>query len=209
MKKFAFLLSAVFITVEIAPIPIALAAHPLAPQQTQIIKTKIPTLPNMMVLGKFFQDLGDVYKMTDPKDPRYLKLIEKLAGGGIGRMLRYRGWVAGEEKWVDLEFIYEDRDAKLTILDYESRKFFKAFFNKKNEVFFYPVSSNDIKGFKKQEAGSPVSTSKSLAMKKTAIHATQETKTKIHAKAEMGSPSHDRNNSWMRAPPSKGAQSNE
>lgn len=194
--------------VEIAPAPLAHSAQPFA-SEPQALKSKPALFLSMIVLGKFFQDLDDVYKMTDPKEPSYLKLIEKLPNGGLGRMLRYRGWVDQEEEWVDLEFIYEDREARLTILDYESGKFFKATFTKKNEIFFYPVSSNNIKDFRKEGSGSPVSSSKFLAAKKVGLYVDNESKQAFHRNPEIVSANQKSNKPWMRAPPEEEAAFNE
>lgn len=208
VRELALLLMGVFMAVEIGPAPLAHSAQPLA-FEPQALKSKHALLPSMMVLGKFFQDLDDVYKMTDPKEPSYLKLIEKLPNGGLGRMLRYRGWVNQEREWVDLEFIYEDREARLTILDYESGKFFKATFTKKKEVFFYPLSSNDIKGFRKEGSGSPVSSSKFLAAKKAGLYADDASKQAFHKNPEIVSANQKSNKPWMRAPPKEEVTFNE
>lgn len=85
---------------------------------------------------------GDLYVLTDPEDPSFLEVIEKLPSGGFGRILRYRGWTE-ERGWIDLEFVYQDKENTLTILDYVSGKFFRTTFTGKREdpFSFFPLTN--------------------------------------------------------------------
>lgn len=67
------------------------------------------------------------YILTDPSDSNFLGVVERLPEGGFGRLLRYRGTVSGGRQ-ADLEFIYEDRENQITILDYQSGRFFRTTF---------------------------------------------------------------------------------
>lgn len=90
--------------------------------------------------------LGDLYVATDPDDSSFLEVMERLPSGGFGRILRYRGWYH-EEKWVDLEFVYQDQENSVTILDYVSGRFFRTTFTEKRENHSSFVPRIDEKGF--------------------------------------------------------------
>jgi len=92
-----------------------------------------------LVPTRKFDELPDLYVVTDPSNPDFLQVSERLPGGGFGRILRYRGWAPGNQ-WVDLEFIYADREHKILILDYDTGKFFRTTFKgeKKNPVALFP-----------------------------------------------------------------------
>ena len=94
--------------------------------------------------ARVYQEVGDLYVVTDPNDPQYLKVIEKLPEGGMGRMLRYRG-VMEDGNWVDLEFIYEDHDRTLTVLDYKAGLFYRSTFKGKEAEPFAVFPLKEIK----------------------------------------------------------------
>lgn len=70
---------------------------------------------------------GDYYTLSDPSNPEFLQVVEKLKEGGFGRLLRYRGFTPLGE-WVDVEFIYEDRAQEVTLLDHLAGRFFQTTF---------------------------------------------------------------------------------
>jgi len=92
--------------------------------------------------GLRIDELSDIYVITKPGDPDFLQVSERLPEGGFGRLLRYRGWMENSDnrKWVDLEFVYQDLENNLTILDYEAGRFYRVAFKEKNEflVSFFP-----------------------------------------------------------------------
>ena len=92
------------------------------------------------------QDIGNLYVVTDANSPSFLKVIEKLPSGGFGRILRYRGWTR-ERGWTDLEFVYQDKENSVTLLDYASGKFFRTTFTGKRENPFSFFPSKDEKGW--------------------------------------------------------------
>jgi hypothetical protein len=71
---------------------------------------------------------GNIFIFSDPQDEKYLLICEKLPAGGFGRILRYRGRLedGGE---ANLEFIYDDKNHDLTLLDYSSGKFYSTTFS--------------------------------------------------------------------------------
>ncbi len=75
--------------------------------------------------GLKIQDLGNLYVITNPYDSSFLEVIERLPSGGFGRILRYRGWFH-EGRWIDLEFIYQDKEDSVTVLDYQKGRFFRT-----------------------------------------------------------------------------------
>lgn len=89
--------------------------------------------------GLRIDELSDIYVITKPGDPDFLQVSERLPQGGFGRLLRHRGWVESKN-WVDLEFVYQDRENSLTILDYEAGRFYRMTFKEKNEnlISFFP-----------------------------------------------------------------------
>lgn len=98
------------------------------------------------------QDLGDLYILRDPRDPVFLEVMERLPEGGFGRLLRYRGWFEGE--WRDLEFIYQDKENSLLILDHEAGRFFRTTFTQgRSDPFsLFPLKeekgwAGDLKAF--------------------------------------------------------------
>ncbi|GEM_PF-4938560 len=66
----------------------------------------------------------DLYVLRDPRDPDFLEVIERLPEGGFGRILRYRGKANGRS--VDLEFIYQDREKRITVLDHQAGRFYRT-----------------------------------------------------------------------------------
>lgn len=78
----------------------------------------------------------DLYVIKNPYDPSFLQVVEKLEAGGFGRILRYRG-VTADGKKRDLEFIYQDKENRITILDHLLGKFYRTNFREKR---FDPLS---------------------------------------------------------------------
>jgi len=70
------------------------------------------------------------YVLTDPRNPEFVKVTEKLPGGGFGRLLRL------QDAGIDLEFVYDDREGKVTVLDYQSGRFYRIQYTKKREEPF-------------------------------------------------------------------------
>lgn len=68
------------------------------------------------------------YIFKRPEEPNFLQITERLPSGGFGRILRYRGWVANNRRWLDLEFIFQDRERSILILDYQANRFFRTTF---------------------------------------------------------------------------------
>lgn len=68
----------------------------------------------------------DLYVLRDPRDSDFLEVIERLPAGGFGRLLRYRGSVNGRK--VDLEFVFEDEEKRITILDHRAGRFYRTTF---------------------------------------------------------------------------------
>ena len=100
-----------------------------------------------MLVGKMeIKEEGNLYVVKNVEDPSFLEVIEKLPSGGFGRILRYRGW-SEDGKWIDLEFVYQDKENSLTILNYVSGKFFRTTFTEKRENPFSVFPLNDEKGF--------------------------------------------------------------
>jgi len=118
-------------------------------------------LTGLTILGKQVESAENLYVMQDPLHPFFLKVVEKLPGGGFGRLLRFRGF-AQEGRWADIEFIYEDKENRVTILDHGSGRFFRTTFAKKRTESFCLFPSNDEKGFKKESPSSPSSSVKFL-----------------------------------------------
>ena len=110
------------------------------------------------------QDIGNFYVVTDPGNPSFLEVVEKLPSGGFGRILRYRGWIE-EGKWLDLEFVYQDKENSVTILDYVSGKFFRTVFTekRKHRSSVFPLSHQ--KGFTGDLTASQPSSSKFIFMR--------------------------------------------
>ena len=73
------------------------------------------------------QRLENLYVLTKPEDPEFLSVNERTPEGGFGRLMRYRG-IMGEGNRVDLEFVYDDRSEEITILDYQSGRFYRTTF---------------------------------------------------------------------------------
>lgn len=69
----------------------------------------------------------DLYVLTNPADPNFLEVAERLPAGGFGRLLRYRGLTETGER-VDLEFVYDDREGQVTILDHAAGQFYRTTF---------------------------------------------------------------------------------
>ena len=69
--------------------------------------------------------LDDLYVLRDPREGGFLEVIEKLPQGGFGRVLRYRGKIEGGRS-VDLEFIYEDQEKRITVLDHQAGRFYRT-----------------------------------------------------------------------------------
>jgi hypothetical protein len=82
-----------------------------------------------LVPTREIQRVGDLYVLRDPKDTSFLEVTERLPEGGFGRLLRYRGFSVANER-VDFEFVYQDRDDTVTILDHAKGKFFRTKFVK-------------------------------------------------------------------------------
>ncbi len=81
--------------------------------------------------------LEKLYVITNPLDSQFLQVLERLPGGGFGRLLRYR---ADE---IDLEFIYEDGSGSVTILDYRAGLFFRVEFSERTENSLSMTSPKD------------------------------------------------------------------
>lgn len=77
--------------------------------------------------------LETLYILRAPSEGAYLNVIERLPEGGFGRLLRYRG-IGQSGKWVDLEFIYDDAQDQLTILDRLEGQFFRTTFTEDRPV---------------------------------------------------------------------------
>lgn len=116
------------------------------------------------IYGFAITSLGNLYVVTDPDNPSFLKVIERLPSGGFGRILRYRGWMQ-EGKWLDLEFVYQDKENSVTILDYVSGKFFRTVFTekRKHRSSVFPLSNQ--KGFTGDLTASQPSSSKFILMR--------------------------------------------
>ena len=101
-------------------------------------------LPHLIVpslLGKVEQVEGETYFIptlqidttdnhyvfTQPDEPDFLKIVERLPEGGMGRLLRYQS-LDENGRWLDLEFVYDDRGNELTILDHAAGRFYRATF---------------------------------------------------------------------------------
>jgi len=90
---------------------------------------------------------GRFYIFTNPNDPHFLSVSERLPEGGFGRLLRYRG-TGGRGKSVDLEFVYEDRQGRVTLLDYQGGRFYQTDFSGLNETAqLFPVAKEVVKAF--------------------------------------------------------------
>ncbi|MBI2167561.1 MAG: hypothetical protein HYU34_04860 [Candidatus Omnitrophica bacterium] len=77
--------------------------------------------------------LETLYILRAPSEGAHLSVIERLPEGGFGRLLRYRG-IGQSGQWVDLEFIYDDAQDQLTILDRLEGQFFRTTFAKGRPV---------------------------------------------------------------------------
>lgn len=77
--------------------------------------------------------LETLYILRAPSEGAALNVIERLPEGGFGRLLRYRG-TGKSGKWVDLEFIYDDTQDQLTILDRLEGQFFRTTFTEDRPV---------------------------------------------------------------------------
>lgn len=82
-----------------------------------------------LVTTRFIKSFGDLYAVSNPQNPDFLMISERLPEGGFGRLLRYRG-PSDAGIWVNLEFVYQDREDKVTILDYGKGKFYRTTFAK-------------------------------------------------------------------------------
>lgn len=90
-------------------------------------------------------DLGNMFLITNSDDLNNIKIIEKLPNGAFGRLLRYRGWFGSQR--VDLEFIYQDRERVITILDYQAGRFYRTkFMGKTTDNFSVFPLNNDADG---------------------------------------------------------------
>ena len=78
-----------------------------------------------LIATREIKSLDDLYVFLDPKDSAFLEVTEKLPGGGFGRLLRYRGSLADGSK-VDFEFVYQDHESRILILDYLRERFFQT-----------------------------------------------------------------------------------
>lgn len=76
--------------------------------------------------GLNVEEVEDLYVVRDSNDPNFLEVFERLPSGGYGRILRYRG-VTGAGRSVDLEFIYEDRNEVITMIDHRTGRFLRAY----------------------------------------------------------------------------------
>lgn len=80
-----------------------------------------------------------VFRNQDDRD--FLKVVEKLPAGGMGRLLRYRG-ATGAGRWIDLEFIYEDKRNVVTVVDHVRKSFIRVALRgdeEKPRSDFFPV----------------------------------------------------------------------
>lgn len=120
---------------------------PLKEPSGEVVDFVFPLDLEEILSGTFkIEVLGDLYVATDPDDASFLEVMERLPSGGFGRILRYRGW-CHEGKWVDLEFVYQDQENSVTILDYVSGRFFKTIFTEKRETQSSFIPQIDEKGF--------------------------------------------------------------
>lgn len=101
-----------------------------------------------LVTTRIIKTFNNFYAVSDPQNSDFVMVSERLPEGGFGRLLRYRG--PGETgAWVDLEFIYQDRDDKVTILDYGKGKFYRTTFAKNSAeppLMFPLAGQNKIEG---------------------------------------------------------------
>ena len=90
------------------------------------------------------ETLGGIYVLRNPQNPYFLEVTERLPEGGFGRLLRYRSRSI-QEKPVDLEFVYQDREKRLTILDYQANRFFQTTFasERKETPGFFPSGEKE------------------------------------------------------------------
>ena len=88
---------------------------------------------------------ADFYTIKDPSEPMFLVVCERLPAGGFGRLLKYRGRLEDGTP-VDLEFLYNDREGKLTVLDYNKGKFYRTTFaqDRVDPYSFNPLLNQDI-----------------------------------------------------------------
>ena len=88
------------------------------------------------------------YIFTSTKEPDFLQIAERLPAGGFGRILRYRGWLESEKKYVDLEFVYQDVERSILILDYQNGRFFRMTFKKEknHSKQWFPANENILSG---------------------------------------------------------------
>jgi hypothetical protein len=89
-------------------------------------------------------DTGRYYVLTNPQDESFLQVIERLPEGGFGRLLRHTGRSSDGSR-IDLEFVYEDRMDRMTILDYVARQFYEITFDGEKEL---PPSFKPVNVFK-------------------------------------------------------------
>ena len=156
MKKnqVAFLVLLLFTGVEVFSVtPLYADLSTVTPSMipNESVSFEIPAA--MKMSGKIVEAHGDLYVATDPDEGRFVKIVERLPKGGFGRALRYRGW--GENRrWLDLEFIYQDRENIVTILDYGSGRFLRTTLSIKNGRLFCLLPLNDEKDFSKDSSAS-------------------------------------------------------
>lgn len=80
------------------------------------------------VLGWKIETLeDDLYLLTQPDNLSIFQVMERLPQGGFGRLLRYHGALA-DGRWIDLEFVYEDDQNRVTILDHMNGQFIRTTF---------------------------------------------------------------------------------
>lgn len=95
------------------------------------------------------------YIFTNPEDPTFLSVSERLPEGGFGRLLRYRGQNP-EGQSVDLEFVYEDRERRVTLLDYRSGKFYRTDFTERHEAaHLFPTATEVRETFELNSTATP------------------------------------------------------
>lgn len=148
----ALLALPIYILVQTCFIPCALSHTTYIPAQEPPISPYLTTIFETRELsynlnGKNWKvkDLGDVYLITNFDSPEQMKIVERLANGGFGRILLYKG-ITQEGKWVHLEFIYEDHENVVTILDYLAKKFYRTKFTEKASFSFALFPSDFNKG---------------------------------------------------------------
>lgn len=154
MAEVAFL---IYTVVEVCFLPTAHAysvfqpesAHSLnealASSQSQVVADRLRSW-KINLLDKKVENLGKIYLLSRPADPRFIEIYERLPEGGFGRLLRWRGSMP-DGRWIDIEFAYQDAENRVTILDHAGGKFFQVVLKENRRASFCLFPSRDKKGF--------------------------------------------------------------